>query len=280
MLIGFNTDFRFQGKLFHVQTEDNGVQNPVIVTLLYHGGTILASRKLSYADIIKYEKLETVVRDLMENQHKQIIRDLVSGKVSTASIDGLAPVTAADPAWVDERSAEAVPDLSGSITIKAKAPSPGADTRPSGSHASADARPEPPAPVEETAVQDDLDQQVEIIEDSGEVMETDAEAEAETAADKRTDSRDGDAGLKPSEKKVAGFIPADRSKLARLGAFSRQPASPITASKPDQTSPTRPPAAPRKVENKRDVTLDEELQKQKGMDDALLNYLSKDEGKK
>jgi len=80
MLTGFNTDFKYKGTVYHVQTEDNGTANPVIVTLLYQGGAILASKKTSYADILKFEQLEKVVRELMENQHKQIIRDLISGK--------------------------------------------------------------------------------------------------------------------------------------------------------------------------------------------------------
>src|SRR5512143_152528 len=80
MLTGFNTDFKYKGTVYHVQTEDNGLNNPTIVTLLYQGGAILASRKTSYADIIKFERLEKVVRQLMEEQHKQVIRDLVAGK--------------------------------------------------------------------------------------------------------------------------------------------------------------------------------------------------------
>jgi septum formation inhibitor-activating ATPase MinD len=84
MLTGFNTDFKYKGKVYHVQTEDNGVKNPVIVTLLYQGGAILASRKTSYADIIKFERLDKVVKELMETQHKQVIKDLVAGKFEAA----------------------------------------------------------------------------------------------------------------------------------------------------------------------------------------------------
>ena len=84
MLTGFNTDFKYNGVVYHVQTEDNGRNNPTIVTLLYRGGAILASRKTSYADIIKFEKLEKVVRELMEQQHKQVIRDLMAGKLGDA----------------------------------------------------------------------------------------------------------------------------------------------------------------------------------------------------
>ncbi len=79
MQTGYNTDFVYQGKNFHVQTEDNGIHNPVIVTLLYKEGKILCSRKLSYADILKADCLEDVVRNLMKEQHKQMIKDLRDG---------------------------------------------------------------------------------------------------------------------------------------------------------------------------------------------------------
>ncbi len=83
MLTGYNTDFVYKGKNFHVQTEDNGVKNPVIVTLLYREGKILSSRKVSYADILKVDCLESAVRDLMKDQHKKMIKDLRDGKFET-----------------------------------------------------------------------------------------------------------------------------------------------------------------------------------------------------
>jgi len=81
MLTGYNTDFKFQNKVYHVQTEDGGVNSPFITSLLYHQGAILASRKTSYADILKADCLEEVVRELMMEQHKQMIRDLMQGKL-------------------------------------------------------------------------------------------------------------------------------------------------------------------------------------------------------
>lgn len=104
MLTGFNTDFKYKGTVYHVQTEDNGINNPVIVTLLYQGGAILASKKTSYADILKFEKLEAVVKELMESQHKQIIKDLISGKYGAAGGSGSAKPEEApvEAAVVDE----------------------------------------------------------------------------------------------------------------------------------------------------------------------------------
>jgi hypothetical protein len=81
MLTGYNTDFKFQGKIYHCQTEDGGVNNPAIISLLYFQGAILASRKTSYADILKADCLDEVVRELMMEQHKQMIRDLMQGKL-------------------------------------------------------------------------------------------------------------------------------------------------------------------------------------------------------
>ena len=85
MLTGYNTDFKFDGKIFHCQTEDGGVNSPFITSLMYHQGAILASRKTSYADILRADCLEDVVRELMMEQHKQMIRDLMQGKLNASN---------------------------------------------------------------------------------------------------------------------------------------------------------------------------------------------------
>ena len=86
MLTGYNTDFKFQDKIYHAQTEDGGANNPVITTLLYYQGEILASRKTSYEDIVKADCLDEVVRDLMKEQHKQLIRDLMHGNLDLTKV--------------------------------------------------------------------------------------------------------------------------------------------------------------------------------------------------
>lgn len=101
MLTGYNTDFVYKGKNFHVQTEDNGVKNPVIVTLLYREGKILSSRKVGYADILKADCLDSVVRDLMKDQHKQMIKDLRDGKFETRE-EAAAPAGAPKEKSLDE----------------------------------------------------------------------------------------------------------------------------------------------------------------------------------
>ena len=80
MVLGFNHNIRYRGEVFHVQTEDSGIANPHIITLLYRGGTIIASKKTSYADILKADQLELVVESIMKDQHKEMMRRLKSGE--------------------------------------------------------------------------------------------------------------------------------------------------------------------------------------------------------
>jgi hypothetical protein len=74
-ILGYNHNVRHRGLLFHVQTEDSGVDNPHIFTHLFHGGVIISSRKLQY----DRESAEDVVKALMQAQHKASLRDLKSG---------------------------------------------------------------------------------------------------------------------------------------------------------------------------------------------------------
>lgn len=80
MIPGYNHNIKYKEQIFHIQTEDSGTKNPHIITLLYaKGGHIIARRKTSYADIVNNENLTEVVRDLMQEQHKQMLRDLKAG---------------------------------------------------------------------------------------------------------------------------------------------------------------------------------------------------------
>lgn len=80
MVVGYNHNIMYKGEIFHVQTEDSGLSNPHIVTLIYRGGSIISSKKISYADIIKIENLDMVVTELMQDQHKEMLRRLKSGE--------------------------------------------------------------------------------------------------------------------------------------------------------------------------------------------------------
>ena len=77
--VGFNHNIKHRGRMYHIQTEDSGLDNPHIITHLFVGGNILASKKTSYADIVGAENLSQVVRELMEEQHKEMLRNLING---------------------------------------------------------------------------------------------------------------------------------------------------------------------------------------------------------
>jgi len=91
MVPGFNTDFKYRGETYHVQTEDNGVGNPVVVTLLYHKGAILASRRTPYSDLVGKLGFEQELMALMKSQHKDLMRALLAG---TYDKNGAAPAIA------------------------------------------------------------------------------------------------------------------------------------------------------------------------------------------
>lgn len=80
MVVGYNHNIKYKGEIFHVQTEDSGISCPHIITLLYRGGNIIASKKTSYADIVKMGNLNQIVEDLMKEQHKEMLRRLKSAE--------------------------------------------------------------------------------------------------------------------------------------------------------------------------------------------------------
>ena len=79
-LVGYNTNVRHKGKLYHIQTEDSGVKRPHIITQLFaDGGRILASEKTSYEEHVGAENLTAIVKQLMQEQHKRVFIGLRDG---------------------------------------------------------------------------------------------------------------------------------------------------------------------------------------------------------
>lgn len=80
MLVGYNQNINYKGVTFHVQTEDNGVKNPYIVTHIFISGNIIATKKTSYMDIVKIENIEEVLRELMEEQQREMVQKIQNGE--------------------------------------------------------------------------------------------------------------------------------------------------------------------------------------------------------
>ena len=85
MLIGYNTNVPYKGTIYHVQTEDSGLKSPVIITLLYLKGTILASKKTNYSHLVASPDYKEKVTELMKEQHKAMIKELIAGKHTVAA---------------------------------------------------------------------------------------------------------------------------------------------------------------------------------------------------
>jgi hypothetical protein len=81
MITGYNTDVRHGNRVYHVQTEDKGLSNPKIETLIYVGGEILDSYRSSYEDLLAAPPVsDGAIQGRMDEQHRAVIRDIKNGK--------------------------------------------------------------------------------------------------------------------------------------------------------------------------------------------------------
>lgn len=81
MITGFNTDVEYNGKTYHVQTEDKGLETPFILTLVYDGGTILASRRQPYEDLFTGGFSEKDLSARLQRQHSLICAAVTAGRI-------------------------------------------------------------------------------------------------------------------------------------------------------------------------------------------------------
>src|SRR3954469_15641538 len=80
-LLGYNNNVRHRGRIFHIQTEDSGVNHPHVITHLFmDGGRILKSVKKSYAEHVGSDGMNETVRVLMKEQHKAMFIALKDGQ--------------------------------------------------------------------------------------------------------------------------------------------------------------------------------------------------------
>lgn len=81
-LTGYNNNVRHRGRIFHIQTEDSGLQYPRIMTHLFaDGGRIVKSTRTDYAEHVGRDDMTDVVRSLMKEQHKAMFVALRCGEL-------------------------------------------------------------------------------------------------------------------------------------------------------------------------------------------------------
>ena len=81
MITGFNTDIEHEGVVYHVQTEDKGLTTPLILSLVYTGGEILASKRSPYGDLIAAGYDEDVLTERLKLQHRLICAAITAGRI-------------------------------------------------------------------------------------------------------------------------------------------------------------------------------------------------------
>jgi hypothetical protein len=82
MLSGFNHNIRFHGKVYHIQTEDGGKENPQIITHAFLGGVILDSVRSSYQELLLQPNWHSALKERMKAQHLEEIRRLMAGEIT------------------------------------------------------------------------------------------------------------------------------------------------------------------------------------------------------
>lgn len=127
-LVGYNTNVRHKGKLYHIQTEDSGVNRPHIITHLFaDGGRIVASKKTSYSHLVGADDLATLVKQLMKDQHKAMFIGLRDGEFHEAED---AETGSANPSGSQRPSSAAPVDFAALDAAAAKLAETARDSRP------------------------------------------------------------------------------------------------------------------------------------------------------
>ena len=117
MITGFNTDIEHDGVVYHVQTEDKGKNTPLILSLVYSGGEILASKRARYEDLIAAGYSDEALSERLTRQHKLICAAIHAGRIedlkrmSGPRAEAALPVAPPPPEPVSEPEAELQPEF-------------------------------------------------------------------------------------------------------------------------------------------------------------------------
>jgi hypothetical protein len=125
VITGFNTDVEHEGITYHVQTEDKGLKSPLILSLVYVGGTILASKRTPYDDLISTGFEESKLAERLQRQHKLICAAIHAGRIEDLKRQTEREATArSKPAETAEPKTEA-PEIDESVIEEPESEAPG-----------------------------------------------------------------------------------------------------------------------------------------------------------
>jgi hypothetical protein len=81
VITGYNTDVEYGGITYHIQTEDKGIDTPIILSLVYDRGTILAAKRAPYHDLLENGFDEKLLAERLTKQHKVICAAVKKGRI-------------------------------------------------------------------------------------------------------------------------------------------------------------------------------------------------------
>lgn len=102
MLPGINTDVTRDGVDYHVQTEDLGAKNPIIVTLVYRDGAVIFRDTLDYGQTLAAEPSPSLLRSLMDAQHRRVLRHVSDGGLDAQTRGPEPPAAVVPPKSVED----------------------------------------------------------------------------------------------------------------------------------------------------------------------------------
>lgn len=89
--VGFNNNVAHRGGVFHIQTEDSGIERCHITTLLFaDGGHIIKRERTDYRELVGVQDLGSRLRAKMRDQHKSMFVALRTGTLDSL-LDQLFP---------------------------------------------------------------------------------------------------------------------------------------------------------------------------------------------
>ncbi len=89
MIPGLNTNVTYAGVEYHIQTEDLGGHNPYVLTLVFRAGAIIAREKINYREILGDGAPEVRIKQLMDQQHQRIIKNIQAGQPQASAASEL-----------------------------------------------------------------------------------------------------------------------------------------------------------------------------------------------
>ena len=125
MITGFNTDIEFQGVTYHVQTEDKGLDTPMILSLVYDRGTILASKRSPYNDLLGDGFNEKILAERLQKQHKLMCAAIRAGRIEDLKRMTLKESALKRRGLVAQKEIKTTPEKKSALPVNEEIPIPG-----------------------------------------------------------------------------------------------------------------------------------------------------------